>query len=647
MVALFGIAFLVTVFGMQYWYADRIYPGVAVEGVPVGGLTRGEALTELDGTLVRKPLPPMIVSYEGQQWPIAAGQTAATVDSLDAVHQAYMVGRRGDLLTRFREQLIAAFGAFNMDAEIELDVPQLRYAISQIAADVRVPARASVEIGGVKIAPQHGIDVDVDGTLSQLLTAIDKAILTPDGRSVQVPLSIWRLDPPPESSSAAIGVEVNAEGRLSEPLVLSDPRFGYELAIDPATLESMVYSKQPLRLDDEAVRGILAEWTSQIDIEPLDARLSFDPATSSAQVIQDSQMGRELDIEGTLDEINSAIADGSMHGGLIIRDRLPAVDSRYSSQMGIHELVASGTTYFAGSSKARIHNIEVAAEKFHGVVIPPNGVFSFNENVEDVTSANGFEDSLIIWGDRTAVGVGGGVCQVSTTVFRAAYEAGLPVVERYNHGYVVGWYGEPGLDATIYTPSVDFKFRNDTGAYLLLEPVVDSVNGVITFNLYGTRPDRTITISEPEISDVIEPADPIYRYDETLDYGVKEQVDWAQDGMTAKVTRTIVENGKMRSEDLISTYEPWQAVFLYGPGTYVPITPTPAPRTDEVADGVDSELEGSLDEADSESEGDRASNDELSDDSGAGDDTGGFILPTATPTPGLFPKPTLTSAPGN
>ena len=94
-------------------------------------------------------------------------------------------------------------------------------------------------------------------------------------------------------------------------------------------------------------------------------------------------------------------------------------------------------------------------------------MFSFNENVEDVTAANGFEDSLIIWGDRTAVGVGGGVCQVSTTVFRAAYEAGLPILERYNHGYVVSWYGEPGLDATIYTPSVDFKFRNDTGAYLL------------------------------------------------------------------------------------------------------------------------------------------------------------------------------------
>jgi vancomycin resistance protein YoaR len=274
-----------------------------------------------------------------------------------------------------------------------------------------------------------------------------------------------------------------------------------------------------------------------------------------------------------------------MAASLIIRDRLPAVDSRYISQMGIQELVASGTTYFAGSSPARVHNIEVAAEKFEGVVIPPNGIFSFNKVVEDVTGANGFEDSLIIWGDRTAVGVGGGVCQVSTTVFRAAYAAGLPIVERYNHGYVVSWYGEPGLDATIYTPSVDFRFRNDTGSYLLLEPVVDGTGGTITFNLYGTKPDRVVTIGEPVITDIVEPEPAIYRYDETLGYGEKEQVDWEQNGMTSKVTRTILENGETRSETLTSVYQPWRAVYLYGPGVDVPATPTASPRSDATGNG--------------------------------------------------------------
>ena len=106
---------------------------------------------------------------------------------------------------------------------------------------------------------------------------------------------------------------------------------------------------------------------------------------------------------------------------------------------------------------------------------------------------------------------GGGVCQVSTTVFRAALEAGFPLLERYNHGYVVSWYGDPGFDATIYTPYVDFRFLNDTDAHLLIQPVVDSVAGILTFRFYGTKPDREVLISEAEYEDVKQPGDPVYQ----------------------------------------------------------------------------------------------------------------------------------------
>ena len=274
------------------------------------------------------------------------------------------------------------------------------------------------------------------------------------------------------------------------------------------------------------------------------------------------------------------MASGSDTARLALIETAPAVDSNRIAELGIRELVAQGSTYFAGSSASRVRNIEVAAAKFEGVVVPPDGVFSFNEVVRDVSAANGFEDSLVIWGDRTAVGVGGGVCQVSTTIFRTAYEGGFPIVQRYNHGYVVDWYGEPGMDATIFTPSVDFKFRNDTGAYLLLEPVVDSANGVITFNFYGTRPDRSVTISKPEISDIQEPKPPQYVVDETLGEGEQKQVDWEKEGMTAKVTRTIVEDGTTRTDTLVSNYQPWQAVYLVGPGVEIPATPTPTPAAE-------------------------------------------------------------------
>jgi len=242
--------------------------------------------------------------------------------------------------------------------------------------------------------------------------------------------------------------------------------------------------------------------------------------------------------------------------------------------MGLRELVISSQTSFAGSSASRLRNVEVAAQQFEGVVIPPGETFSFNEIVRDVSSANGFEDSLIIWGDRTAVGVGGGVCQVSTTLFRAAYEGGFPIVERYNHGYIVDWYGEPGLDATIFTPTVDFRFRNDTDAYLLIDPEVDSANGILVVNFYGTRPARTVTIGAAQITDRIEPETPLYTVDEKLEPGQSQQVEWQKAGMTVVITRTIVENDIPRTDTLRSQYQPWRAVYLVGPGTPIP-TPEP------------------------------------------------------------------------
>ena len=578
---LFGLVLVITLLGAflawQFWHAGRIYSGVTIAGIPVGGMTRPEAMAALNRGLVRQSLPPITVEYDGRQWPVAAGQAMASTDVLAAVNEAYLVGRQGDSLTRLAAQLGASLGQIDVRPALDLDVPQLRYALSQIAADVRTPAQRGINVAGFAIPAQPGVDVDVETTLEGLVAELEHAA---KGQAVAATLAVVPLAPPPD----AIEETADTVAVALTPLILRDARFGYELALDPAAVQSLLFSTQPPRLDEGKARVLLEQWAQQFNIAPADARLRFDPNTGVVSVVQSSRAGRRLDVDGTLASLRESVEKGSMTAALIIQDVQPAVDSSRVAEMGIRELVASGTTYFAGSSAARVHNIEVAAEKFEGVVIPPDGVFSFNDVVEDVSSANGFEDSLVIWGDRTAVGVGGGVCQVSTTVFRAAYAGGFPIVERYNHGYVVDWYGEPGLDATIFTPSVDFRFRNDTGAYLVIQPVVNGTGGTITFNFYGTKPDRQVTISEPEIADVSPPPAPLYEVDESLAPGEKEQVDWAKEGMTVTVTRTIVENGETRTETLRSKYQPWRAVYLVGPGTEIPATPTPAARADAAAD---------------------------------------------------------------
>lgn len=584
-------AVFAAVMGWQVWHTNRIYSGVTIAGVPVGGMSRSVAYQRVSDALASYPLPTVAITYGSRQWPITSDDVRVSTDLLAAVNRAYLVGRMGSWSDNLVDQLGAALGATDITPDVILETSQLRYVVDQIAEEIRQPARAATQMGDVVVPAKAGVDVDIEATVNALNQALENR--TP-GQPVIVPMTVVELEPPSTvqtgSAQAESATPTATPGSASapsiSPLLLRDPQFGLSFALDPATLQSISLNGDPTSVDEGKLRSVLEGWAAQIDVTPRNARLRFDHSTQSPVVIQESRPGRKLDIDTTLATIKWALASGSTSADLTITTVLPQVDSNRIHEMGIRELVASGTSYFAGSSAERTRNIAVAAAKFEGVVIPPGGIFSFNEFVEDVSAANGFEDSLIIWGDRTAVGIGGGVCQVSTTIFRAAYAAGLPIVERYNHGYVVSWYGEPGLDATIFTPTVDFRFRNDTGAYLLLEPVMDNA-GTLTINLYGTKPDRQVIISDPVKKDIVPPPPALYTVDPSLAPGQIKQVDWAAQGMTVEVTRTIIEGGQTRTETLVSKYQPWRAIYLVGSEADIPASAS-ASATDSVNVASDS-----------------------------------------------------------
>ncbi len=553
---LFVIAF---VSFWQLWHVNRIYTGVTVAGVSVGGLSRAVAYARLQQSLPAASLPPVNLVYDERQWTLDPIQVQAKPDLLNAVDQAYLVGRTGSLGQQAFTQLAALLGRAPIAPHLSYQTGLLADAVEEVAAQLNRPGRPAMQLGVLSAPAEAGVTVDEAATLERLVAALDAA---PAGQPLRVP--VVATETAPEAETAAPLVE-SAQQVIETPLLLKNDAAHMQLALDPTRLNAMLVSSAPVQADADQLRAWLTDFARQIDRPARDARLRFNSTTGGIIVTQESMTGRQLDMEATLASIQQALLTGDDQAQLVIAEIAPAVDGNRVAEMGIRELIAQGVTYFAGSSADRIRNIEVAAEKFDGVVVPPGEIFSFNKIVQDVSGANGFEDSLIIWGDRTAVGVGGGVCQVSTTLFRAAYEGGFPIVERYNHGYVVDWYGKPGLDATIFTPSVDFRFRNDTDAYLLIQPAVDSANGVIAFNFYGTRPDRQVTIGEPVINDVKQPEPPLYTADASLTSGQQKQVEYAKDGMMATVERTIVENGTTRTDRLVSVYQPWRAVFLVSP----------------------------------------------------------------------------------
>ncbi|GDX61702.1 hypothetical protein LBMAG33_0120 [Candidatus Levyibacteriota bacterium] len=246
----------------------------------------------------------------------------------------------------------------------------------------------------------------------------------------------------------------------------------------------------------------------------------------------------------------------------------PEIDIDKANNLGIKELIGSGTSLFHGSIKERVYNINLAVSKINGILINNNEIFSFNKSLGDISAFTGFKKAYTIQNGKTILDDGGGVCQVSTTLFRATLNAGLPIIERHAHTYRVGYYeqeSDPGIDATIYSPSIDFKFKNDTGHSILIQSFVDNNFERLSILFYGLNDNRQTTISKSIITTQIAPGETIYRDDSSLAKGQIKQTEYATWGANVYFIREVKKNGKIIiSEKYSSYYQPWASVFTKG-----------------------------------------------------------------------------------
>lgn len=274
----------------------------------------------------------------------------------------------------------------------------------------------------------------------------------------------------------------------------------------------------------------------------------------------------KLDKEATRAALLAAIKDPAQAPAeaTVTEQLAPQRDLNFFTSRGITGHLGTGNTNYRGSSKARMTNIHAGASKFKDRLFEGD-VFSFNRFIGAITPANGYVNGLVIAGDRTEEGLGGGICQVSTTVFRSLYLAGLPVKERSPHSYQVGYYQPQGLDAAIYQPTLDLKFTNDTGGALWFQTDWNDETGEFNVYSFGKPRDFEVRLSEPRtVKTIPAPADRTIATD-TLAKGVRKQIDWAMPGGTLEVDRLFIKDGKtIRKETLKSTYRPWPNIFLVG-----------------------------------------------------------------------------------
>jgi len=551
-------------------YTGRVYPGVHVLGLDLSGMTFSEAEATLRAAFPNYRGEALVLRYGSRQRRVTPGELGVAIDFGKTALEAYSVGRTGSLLEQLAAQASAFLYGIDLPPVVTFDRGKAAFYISRMAREVNHPVRNANavlqdDLSVRLISAREGVEVDVEATLQRL----EKQLSLMQGGEVEL---VVRRIPPVVSDAAP--AKATMERLLSHSLLLTFR--GHSWAVDRATIASWLVPVQlkdesgivrlDMRLDDEAIRSFVEDIAAWIDRPPRDARFDFDPETGTLTPLILSQEGYRLKVEEAVGRIKAALESGETAVELPVEIIPPRVAVEDAEKLGIRELVSEATTSFKGSSAARVKNIQRAAAQFHGVVVPPGEIFSFNEYLGDVTAANGYEDSLIIWGDRTRVGIGGGVCQVSTTAFRAAFWGGYEIVERWAHGYRVSWYEPPvGLDATVFAPQVDFKFRNDTPYYLLIETEVDTRKGTVTFRFYSTRTGRTVEMEGPFIANRVQPGPPIYEKDPTLPKGVIKQVEWAKEGMDVTVKRIVKEGDRViRKDTFVSRYRPWQAVYLVG-----------------------------------------------------------------------------------
>jgi vancomycin resistance protein YoaR len=580
--------------GYDFNYRDRIFPGVSVSGKNLSGLSPAQAAVQLT-QVNRYPETGKIVFQYGQQvWVATPAQLGLSQDVQTAVQAAFLVGRNGGFLTRLSQQFQAYSSGFSLPAVFTWDERIAYQYLAAIAAQVDLPIiEASVQVNGVEVevrSGQVGRKMDISQAMSELRTQLSTFT---DGI---IPVVV--NETPPVILDASQQAEI-ARRILSAPLeiTVAEPAEGDPgpWTFQPAELAAMLViervedaqgGRYQVGLETASLQRFLQEIAPAFVRFPVNARFIFNDDTRQLELIQPAVIGRTLNVTASLQKIKEKVIAGEHAISLEMESSPPPVsDESTAESLGIRELVNSYSSYFYGSSNERIQNIQTASARFHGLLVPPGASFSMADALGDVSLDNGYAEALIILGDRTIKGVGGGVCQVSTTLFRTAFFGGFPIVERHPHAYRVGYYEQTasgghdanlaGLDATVFVPVVDFVFINDTSNWLLMETYVNVNGRRLTWKFYSTSDGRQVNWTTTGPQNVVEPPEPLYEENPSLSQGTIKQVDWEAEGADITVERTVTRGDQIILQDtFITHYLPWRAVYQYGPGTEIP-TPEP------------------------------------------------------------------------
>lgn len=557
-------------------YKNTMYPGVSVAGQRVTGKTSEQVLTLLNipvRTFEEEGIPYSFQDYKVFVNPTLSSESDSfaydfiTFDTQKTVEAAYRLGREGSFLNRITAQFLLLTRGHDVPVYYAMDEKKLAEILQENFSSFEVPAKnASLffKSGKATLVPEEtGTTFDyakiVSLTHSHLSSLNTKVIIL---------TSI--VDKPNITLQNATSLLDDAEAFVKRaPFQLTYKNKKWSIDSKQAekiiTLDKTSLGTVTLSVVSSGMKTYLQKIDNEIHVAAKEGK--FELQNGELVQIQTGQNGIALNTDTSILVANTDFVDKHLNTTqLVVSETQPKFTAETAANLRIKEKIGEGISNFAGSPTNRIKNIRHGATKIHGLLIAPDETFSLIAALQPFTLADGWFEELVIKGNRTIPEVGGGGCQLGTTLFRAAMGTGLPIVARQNHSYAVSYYfeqGVPGTDATIYDPNPDFRFRNDTGNYILLQTRIEGTQ--LIFDMWGTSDGRVASRTKPVVSNYV-PAPPKKEIETTdLKPGEVKCVEKPHTGMTASFDYFVkYADGREVKENFTSKYKPWQEVCLIG-----------------------------------------------------------------------------------
>lgn len=566
-------------------YQNRMYPNTYINSIDVSGLSLGTAITILENHRKILDSHNFTLSVDNISLSSSSAELGYTTDFSKAANEIYIQQHNKSTFSNLLSALLSYMQKHELEAPKKYDEQKLaeflekfNQKVELIGHNPTVALKVTGSVNSIVVdSGKPGRKLNSVETTQKILEELqnEKFTVTAKIASTSSVLTNEEIEKTIEQATVFVSKKLTVKAD------------DFKFFLDDKDLVSYLnplggYQKTKM---NEAI----TEFSESVNRAPQNAVFTYDKDTLEVSEFVPNRDGLEVDIESSIQLIESWMNDVAQTAQienkktkneaqkieiptsvqLVLKKTKPKITLDQTNDLGIKERIGFGESYYHHSITNRIHNVAITNEKVNLTIVKPGEEFSFNKTLGDVSKATGYRSAYVIQGGKTVLGDGGGVCQVSSTTFRAVLDAGLDITKRVQHAYRVSYYelnSDPGFDATVYSGDIDFRFKNDTDHHILLLYQNDPEKLHMTTEIYGTNDGRVSEVHSYKKWGATGPLPTEYFPTNELPTGVKKQIDWAVGGVKTEFTHTVKDkNGNIIHNDTYySNYRPWSAKYMVG-----------------------------------------------------------------------------------